>query len=102
MMVHGTPTACDRNPRVDPAHPVALRPCRRVVLYTQTGMMLTAFVFAAPGGVAMAFDIPARQAFMVETRIQKLDMIVVLNTLSIGKENSMNQRIGVERSGNYR
>jgi MFS family permease len=56
---------------------------RTVVLYTQTGMMLTAFVFAALvgsghiqiwailvlaalGGVAMAFDMPARQAFMVE------------------------------------
>ena len=56
---------------------------RTVVFYTQTGMMLTAFVFAAlvgsghiqpwhilvlsaVGGVAMAFDMPARQAFMVE------------------------------------
>jgi MFS family permease len=56
---------------------------RAVVFYTQTGMMLTAFVFAALvgsghiqtwhilvlaalGGVAMAFDMPARQAFMVE------------------------------------
>jgi MFS family permease len=56
---------------------------RTVVIYTQTGMMLTAFVFAALvgsghiqtwhilvlaalGGVAMAFDMPARQAFMVE------------------------------------
>ena len=56
---------------------------RTVVFYTQTGMMLTAFVFAALvgsghiqiweilvlaalGGVAMAFDMPARQAFMVE------------------------------------
>ena len=58
-------------------------PKRTVVLYTQTGMMMTAFVFAALvgsghiqpwhilvlaalGGVAMAFDMPARQAFMVE------------------------------------
>ncbi len=56
---------------------------RTVVLYTQTGMMLLAFAFAAlvgsgriqtwhilvlaaGGGVAMAFDMPARQAFMVE------------------------------------
>lgn len=58
-------------------------PKRTVVFWTQTGMMLTAFVFAelvgtgriqpwhilvlsALGGVAMAFDMPARQAFMVE------------------------------------
>lgn len=56
---------------------------RTVVFYTQTGMMLLAFAFAALvgsgriqpwhilvlaalGGVAMAFDMPARQAFMVE------------------------------------
>ena len=56
---------------------------RRIVLCTQTGMMLTAFalaalvwtghirpwhilVLAALGGLAMAFDMPARQAFMVE------------------------------------
>ncbi len=56
---------------------------RKIVLYTQTGMMLTAFVLgvlvwthlihpwhilvlAALGGLAMAFDMPARQAFMVE------------------------------------
>jgi MFS family permease len=56
---------------------------RTVIFYTQTGMMLTAFAFAALvgsghiqpgqilllsalGGVAMAFDMPARQAFMVE------------------------------------
>jgi MFS family permease len=58
-------------------------PKRTIVFCTQTGMMLTAFVFAALvgsghirpwhilvlaalGGVAMAFDIPARQAFVVE------------------------------------
>jgi MFS family permease len=58
-------------------------PKRTVVLFTQTGMMVLAFVFAALvwsdhikpwhilmlaglGGVAMAFDMPARQAFMVE------------------------------------
>jgi MFS family permease len=58
-------------------------PKRTVVFYTQTAMMLTAFVFAALvwsgriqpshilvlaalGGVALAFDMPARQAFMVE------------------------------------
>jgi MFS family permease len=56
---------------------------RTIIFYTQTGMMLTAFVFAALvgsghiqtwhilvlaalGGVAMAFDMPARQSFMVE------------------------------------
>ena len=61
---------------------------RTVIFYTQTGMMLTAFVFAtlvgsghiqpwhilvlaALGGVAMAFDMPARQAFMVEMTSQK-------------------------------
>jgi MFS family permease len=61
---------------------------RTVVVYTQSGMMLTAFVFAALvgtghiqiweilvlaalGGVAMAFDMPARQAFMVEMTSQE-------------------------------
>src|SRR5579862_6001804 len=56
---------------------------RRIVLWTQTAMMLFAFVFAALvwsgrirawhimvlaalGGCALAFDMPARQAFMVE------------------------------------
>jgi MFS family permease len=56
---------------------------RTVVLFTQSAMMLTAFIFAAliwtgqirtwsilvlaaAGGLAMAFDMPARQAFMVE------------------------------------
>jgi MFS family permease len=56
---------------------------RRIVLCTQTCMMLFAFVFAglvwsgrirpwhilvlaALGGLALAFDMPARQAFMVE------------------------------------
>ncbi|HLH55471.1 MAG TPA: MFS transporter [Verrucomicrobiae bacterium] len=56
---------------------------RRIVLFTQTGMMLFAFIFAALvwsgqirawqimvlaalGGCALAFDMPARQAFMVE------------------------------------
>ncbi|HEV2391835.1 MAG TPA: MFS transporter [Verrucomicrobiae bacterium] len=56
---------------------------RNIVLWTQTSMMLAAFVFAAlvwsgririweilvlagAGGLAMAFDMPARQAFMVE------------------------------------
>ena len=56
---------------------------RTVVVLTQAGMMLLAFVFAALvwsgriqpwhilvlaalGGVAMAFDMPARQAFIVE------------------------------------
>ena len=58
-------------------------PKRTVILFTQTGMMLLAFAFAALvgsgriqpwhilvlaalGGVAMAFDMPARQAFTVE------------------------------------
>jgi MFS family permease len=58
-------------------------PKRTVILLTQTGMMLLAFAFAALvwsgriqpwhilvlaslGGVAMAFDLPARQAFTVE------------------------------------
>src|SRR5512136_1881249 len=58
-------------------------PKRTVIYFTQTGMMLLAFAFAALvwsghiqpwhilvlaalGGVAMAFDMPARQAFTVE------------------------------------
>ncbi len=58
-------------------------PKRQIVLWTQTTMMLAAFVFAAlvasktiqtwhililagVGGLAMAFDMPARQAFMME------------------------------------
>lgn len=56
---------------------------RRIILCTQSAMMISAFVFAALvwthriqswhilvlaafGGLAMAFDMPARQAFMVE------------------------------------
>lgn len=56
---------------------------RRIVLCTQSGMMIFAFIFAALvwsgrirpwqimvlaalGGLALAFDMPARQAFMVE------------------------------------
>ncbi|MGO9204546.1 MAG: MFS transporter [Limisphaerales bacterium] len=63
-------------------------PKRRVLLFTQTGMMLLAFAFAALvgsgrirpwhilvlaalGGVAMAFDMPARQAFTVEMTSRK-------------------------------
>ena len=71
---------------------------RSVVFFTQTGMMLTAFVFAALvgsghiqpwhilvlaglGGVAMAFDMPARQAFMVEmTSREDLMNAVSLNS----------------------
>ena len=71
---------------------------RTVVLFTQTGMMLTAFgfaalvgsghiqpwhilVLAALGGVAMAFDMPARQAFMVEmTSREDLMNAVSLNS----------------------
>jgi MFS family permease len=73
-------------------------PKRTVVLFTQTGMMLTAFVFAALvgsgriqpwhilvlaalGGVAMAFDMPARQAFTVEmTSREDLMNAVSLNS----------------------
>jgi len=73
-------------------------PKRTVVVVTQTGMMLTAFVFAALvgsghiqtwhilvlaalGGVAMAFDMPARQAFMVEmTSREHLMNAVSLNS----------------------
>lgn len=71
---------------------------RTIVFYTQIGMMLTAFVFAALvgsghiqpwhilalaalGGVAMAFDMPARQAFMVEmTSREDLMNAVSLNS----------------------
>lgn len=71
---------------------------RAVVLWTQTGMMVLAFVFAALvwtgrvqpwhilvlaalGGVAMAFDMPARQAFMVEmTNREDLMNAVSLNS----------------------
>jgi MFS family permease len=71
---------------------------RTVIFYTQIGMMLTAFVFAALvgsghiqtwhilllsafGGVAMAFDMPARQAFMVEmTSTEHLMNAVSLNS----------------------
>ena len=59
------------------------QPKRAVLLWTQSAMMVLAFLFAALvwsglvrpwhilvlaalGGVAMAFDMPARQAFMVE------------------------------------
>jgi MFS family permease len=69
-----------------------------VIIITQIGMMLTAFVFAALvgsghiqpwhilvlaalGGVAMAFDMPARQAFMVEmTSTEHLMNAVSLNS----------------------
>jgi MFS family permease len=71
---------------------------RTVVFFTQTGMMLLAFVFgalvwtghiqpshilvlAALGGVATAFDMPARQAFTVEmTGRQDLMNAVSLNS----------------------
>jgi MFS family permease len=63
-------------------------PKRTILLATQTGMMLLAFalaalvwgkwirpwhilLLAALGGVAMAFDMPARQAFMVEMTSRK-------------------------------
>ena len=73
-------------------------PKRTVVLFTQTGMMVLAFAFAALvwsrhiqpwhilvlaalGGVAMAFDMPARQAFMVEmTSREDLMNAVSLNS----------------------
>jgi MFS family permease len=71
---------------------------RTVVFWTQTGMMVLAFLFAALvglghiqtwhilvlaalGGVAMAFDMPARQAFMVEmTSREDLMNAVSLNS----------------------
>ncbi len=71
---------------------------RTVVFFTQSGMMVLAFVYAALvgsghirawhilvlaalGGVAMAFDMPARQAFMVEmTSRQDLMNAVSLNS----------------------
>ena len=71
---------------------------RTVVLLTQTGMMVLAFVFAAlvwsgqilpwhiillaaMGGIAMAFDLPARQSFMVEiTSPSELMNAVALNS----------------------
>jgi MFS family permease len=63
-------------------------PKRTILLWTQGGMMVLAFVLAvlvwkgwvmpwhilvlaALGGVAMAFDMPARQAFMVEMTSRK-------------------------------
>jgi MFS family permease len=70
----------------------------RIVLCTQTGMMLFAFIFAALiwsgtirmwhiltlaalGGLAMAFDMPARQSFMVEmTSRQDLMNAISLNS----------------------
>lgn len=73
-------------------------PKRTVVCCTQTAMMLLAFVFAALvwskcilpwhilvlaalGGAAMAFDMPARQAFMVEmTSREDLMNAVSLNS----------------------
>ncbi|MEI6196687.1 MAG: MFS transporter [Verrucomicrobiota bacterium] len=73
-------------------------PKRTVILISQVAMMLTAFVFAALvgsghiqpwhilvlsalGGVAMAFDMPARQAFMVEmTSAEHLMNAVSLNS----------------------
>jgi MFS family permease len=73
-------------------------PKRTVIIIAQIGMMLTAFVFAAlvgsgniqpwhilvlsaVGGVAMAFDMPARQAFMVEmTSTEHLMNAVSLNS----------------------
>ena len=74
---------------------------RTVVVITQTGMMLLAFAFAALvgtghiqpwhilvlaalGGVAMAFDMPARQAFMVEmTSREHLMNAVSLNSAMV-------------------
>src|SRR6266567_3413156 len=73
-------------------------PKRTVILFTQSGMMVLAFTFAALvwsgqvrpwhimvlaalGGVAMAFDMPARQAFMVEmTSREDLMNAVSLNS----------------------
>jgi MFS family permease len=73
-------------------------PKRTVLLFTQSGMMVLAFVFAALvwsglvrpwhimalaalGGVAMAFDMPARQAFVMEmTSREDLMNAVSLNS----------------------
>jgi MFS family permease len=73
-------------------------PKRSVILFTQSAMMLLAFgfaalvgsghiqpwhilVMAALGGVAMAFDMPARQSFMVEmTSREHLMNAVSLNS----------------------
>src|SRR5438477_8928377 len=73
-------------------------PKRQIVLWTQTAMMLCAFIFAALvasklirpwhilvlaglGGLSMAFDMPARQAFMVEmTSREDLMNAVSLNS----------------------
>ena len=73
-------------------------PKRTVIFFTQVGMMVLAFVFAALvgsggiqpwhilvlaalGGVAMAFDMPARQSFMVEmTSREDLMNAVSLNS----------------------
>lgn len=73
-------------------------PKRQIVLWTQTSMMVFAFIFAtlvathwirpwhilvlaALGGLAMAFDMPARQAFMVEmTSREDLMNAVSLNS----------------------
>ena len=73
-------------------------PKRTVLLFTQSGMMVLAFMFtalvwsrlvqpwhimvlAALGGVAMAFDMPARQAFVVEmTSREDLMNAVSLNS----------------------
>jgi len=70
----------------------------RIILYTQTSMMLYAFAFAtliwsgrirlwqilvlaALGGLALAFDMPARQAFMAEmTSPQDLMNAISLNS----------------------
>src|SRR5690349_20348436 len=71
---------------------------RQIILYTQSGLMLLAFVFAglvwrglirpwhilvraALAGLAMAFDMPARQAFMVEmTNREDLINAISLNS----------------------
>src|ERR1051325_8487619 len=73
-------------------------PKRAILIFTQSGMMLLAFAFAALvwagsikpahililaalGGVAMAFDMPARQAFIVEmTSREDLMNAVSLNS----------------------
>jgi len=73
-------------------------PKRIIMLWTQTGMMALAFVYAALvwrgqirpwqilvlaalGGVAMAFDLPARQSFMMEmTSREDLINAVSLNS----------------------
>lgn len=85
-------------------------PKRTVVFFTQTAMMVLAFVFAALvwsrhirpwhilvpaalGGVAMAFDMPVRQAFMLEM----ISREKLMNAVSLNS--SIVKRVRVGRLG---